>query len=162
MDNFYIINIAQLNKTTYILAFIVFILTFIIKFPIKSKTKHLCEEKRKAINSLIILIPITLSITINVLYFLLLGKGLIFKKILKYSINTYVIDTIIYALYSRLKIIIKGIKTNENIKISYDNKSINNKNNSFKKTNNNNQALILSNIINDFDKLMKYIKHLKK
>ncbi len=160
MENFYILNLTQINKTTYIFAIIVFTLTFIIKLPIKDKTKTLSEEKRKAINSIIILIPITLSITINILYFYLTNNKLIFNEILKYSINTYVIDTIIYALYSRLKIIIKGIKTNENIKISYDNKSIDN--NSSKIINNNNQTVIFNNIISDFYRLMKYIKRLKK
>ncbi len=160
MENFYILNITQISKITYLLAIIVFILTFIIKLPIKKKTKSFCEEKRKAINSFIILIPLTLSITINILYFYFTSKELIFNEILKYSINTYVIDTIIYAFYSRLQIIIKGIKTNENLKISYDNKSIDN--NSSKIINNNNQTVIFNNIISDFYRLMKYIKRLKK
>lgn len=51
------------------ISFIVFALTMIIKLPIKKATAKLAENKRKAINSVIILIPIILSFVTTTLFF---------------------------------------------------------------------------------------------
>ena len=53
---------------------IVFLLTLFLKMPIKRATGKLQEDKRKAINSVIILIPIILSIILKYCQYFLISS----------------------------------------------------------------------------------------
>lgn len=119
----YIFNLINyVSLETIIISFIIFIFTMLIKIPIKKLTSKLGETKRKAINSIIILIPIILSIIINVLYFILFKPiNLIYN-----TLNSWLISLSIYAIYERLKLIIKAFlegKADNNL-IESTNKSI--------------------------------------
>lgn len=102
---FEIINYVSLE--TFIISLIIFILTMVIKIPIKKATSKLDETKRKAINSVIIIIPIILSIVINVVYFKILKLNWISINLIKDIFNSLIIALSIHAIYERVKIITK-------------------------------------------------------
>ena len=69
MDSELFLNISNLSWEVALIAFIVFGLTMLIKWPIKNATSKLDENKRKAVNTVIVFIPMVLSILLNGLYY---------------------------------------------------------------------------------------------
>lgn len=118
-----LINYVSLDNC--IIAFLIFGLTMLIKTPIKNATKNLNETKRKAINSIIIIIPITLSIILNATYFRIFYKTWFSFEVAKSIINSWVISLSVYAIYERAKIIFKAFINGElNKEIIENNKTI--------------------------------------
>lgn len=119
MDSELFLNISNLSWEVALIAFIVFGLTMLIKWPIKNATSKLDENKRKAVNTVIVFIPMVLSILLNGLYYGIFKHewftGIVFES----SGSIYILALAIYAIYSRIVIIIKGAKTttetNENL-----------------------------------------------
>jgi hypothetical protein len=105
--------INYISFENVIVASIIFALTMIIKIPIKNISSTHKEPIRKGINSIITIIPITLSIILNVLYFKIVDKTWISFSTAKAIINSWLISVSIYALYERIKILIKAFKNNE-------------------------------------------------
>ncbi len=89
---------------------IVFGLTMLIKWPIKKATAKLDENKRKAVNTIIVFIPILLSFILNILYFGLMQNNWFGLQVFESAGSSYILAVAIYAIYSRFVIIIKGIK----------------------------------------------------
>ena len=164
MENEFLLNINYLSLEVIIIAIIVFSLTMIIKYPIKKATAKLEENRRKAVNTFIVFIPMGLSFVLCLLYF-----GIFMDKWL----DSFVIDTIgrcyllsvcIYAVFSRILIIIKGAKnTDEGIEILLPKKETIN---TIKKNIENLSILLkvdkekVQNIINEMEKLIETRKKL--
>ena len=112
MEDGFIFNLKQTSIEVIIIGAIVFGLTMLIKWPIKKFTAKFEENKRKAINTIIVFIPMLLSLVFNVLY-----SG-IFKNVwfdvmtFESMATSYLVAVSIYAIFSRLVIIVKGTKTN--------------------------------------------------
>lgn len=112
MEDGFIFNLKQTSIEVIIIGAIVFGLTMLIKWPIKKFTAKFDENKRKAINTIIVFIPMLLSLVFNVLY-----SG-IFKNVwfdvmtFESMATSYLVAVSIYAIFSRLVIIVKGTKTN--------------------------------------------------
>ena len=119
MDSELFLNLCNLSWEVALIAFIVFGLTMLIKWPIKKATSKLEENKRKAVNTVIVFIPMILSILLNGLYYGIFKHewftGIVFES----AGSIYILALAIYAIYSRIVIIIKGAKTtsetNENL-----------------------------------------------
>ena len=80
------------------------------KWPIQCATKKLTEAKRKAINTIIVVIPMMLSLLLNVLYYGIV-KHIWLQPIVLQSVATcYLAATVIYAVWARLIIVFKGFK----------------------------------------------------
>ena len=95
------------------MSLIVFGLTMLIKIPIKRATSKLEERKRKSYNTLIILIPIVLSILACFIYYGIDGKSNWTDLALKNSMTVYIFATFIYAVYQRIVIVIRGMKSKD-------------------------------------------------
>lgn len=112
MEDGFIFNLKQTSIEVIIIGAIVFSLTMLIKWPIKKFTAKFDENKRKAINTIIVFIPMLLSLVFNVLY-----SG-IFKNVwfdvmtFESMATSYLVAVSIYAIYARIVIIVKGTKTN--------------------------------------------------
>lgn len=99
-----------------VMALIVFVATMLIKIPIKKKTSTLAENKRKLWNSLIIPIPLLLSFITAIVYGFIFLDYIKVGKMFDLSISTYILSLTIYAIYSRIVVIIQGFK-NGNISL---------------------------------------------
>ena len=109
MDEYLLGLLDYVSFDNIIIAFIIFLLTMFIKLPIKQATRFLEEEKRKGINSIILIIPIGLSIVLNIGYSLIFYDTWFSIEILKSVINSWLISVSIYAIYERIKIIIQAL-----------------------------------------------------
>lgn len=105
-------SITNITKESLILSFLVFVLTMLIKKPLKTITSKLSEDKRKAINTIILLIPLCISLILS-----LIGK-VMFKNlwqanVLETASTSWILSLTIYGIVERILIIVKGMKSNE-------------------------------------------------
>lgn len=105
-------SITNITKESLVLSFLVFILTMLIKKPLKTITSKLSEDKRKAINTIILLIPLCISLILS-----LIGK-VMFKNlwqvnVLETASTSWILSLTIYGIVERILIIVKGMKSNE-------------------------------------------------
>ena len=107
--NDFIVNLNTISLEVFVGALIVFLLTMLVKLPIKKATAKFDENKRKAINTVIVFIPLILSVVLCVGYYLVLGKKLYFESIITNGLSVYVLSLSIYAIFARLWVIIKSI-----------------------------------------------------
>lgn len=111
MENEILFNLQNITLEIAVMSFVVFALTMVIKIPIKRATSKLEEAKRKSYNTLIILIPLVLALLACFVYYGLVFGGNCFEYVLKNFITVYILATFIYAVYQRVVIVIKGMKT---------------------------------------------------
>lgn len=107
--NDFIVNLNTISLEVFMGALIVFLLTMLVKLPIKKATAKFDENKRKAINTVIVFIPLILSVVLCVGYYLVLGKKLNFESIITNGLSVYVLSLSIYAIFARLWVIIKSV-----------------------------------------------------
>jgi len=79
--------------------------------PIKKATSKLKEEKRKAVNTVIVFIPVLLSFILSLLYLGILEGKWFDPSLLDMASSVYVLCIAIYAVFSKVLILIKGCKT---------------------------------------------------
>jgi len=104
-----LLMIKEIDLRILAMGFITFLLTLILKLPIKKATAKLQENKRKAINSVIILIVIGVSFGVAELYCGLYLKDWLTHSIYKLAISVYLISILIYATFTRIIVICKGL-----------------------------------------------------
>lgn len=110
MDSEFLLNLKEISLEVIIISVLVFGLTMLIKWPIKKATAKLDENKRKAVNTVIVFIPMLLSLLLNALYFGIF-KSQWFEAIVFDSMgSSYLLAVAIYAVYTRIVILIKGVK----------------------------------------------------
>lgn len=115
MESEFLLNLKEISVEVIVIAFIVFGLTMLIKWPIKKFTSKLDENKRKAVNTVIVFIPMLLSILFNGLYYGIFKDVWFSEIVFKSAGSIYISSVAIYAVYSRILILIKGTKSaNEN------------------------------------------------
>ena len=113
MENEILFNIQNITLEIALMSLIVFGLTMLIKIPIKRATSKLEERKRKSYNTLIILIPIVLSILACFIYYGIERDANWVNLALKNSMTVYIFATFIYAVYQRIVIVIRGMKSKD-------------------------------------------------
>ena len=108
-----IINlIRNISLESLCFGVLVFGLTMVIKYPIKKFTNKLIEEKRKAVNTIILLIPIVLLFIVSVLYYgLVKSMWINYYIVIECAISSWIISISIYTIYERISILIKGLKS---------------------------------------------------
>ena len=94
-----------------LIGFGAFLLTYLIKLPIKKKTSTLEENKRKMINIVIMFIPLVLSFIASVVYYGITERQWISLLVLDSAISSWLISLSLYAIVSRIWLVIKGIKS---------------------------------------------------
>ena len=112
-------TIKNLSWESLGVALLVFILTLFLKQPIKKLTNQLSEEKRKAVNSVILLIPFILSLIFSILYYGLFKNIWFGFDILDITLSSFILSLSFYAIYNRIVILVKGIFSG-NVKINSD------------------------------------------
>ncbi len=113
MENEVLLNLKEVSIVSVIIAVIIFGLTMLIKWPIKKATAKLEENKRKAVNTVIVFIPMFLSFILNALYYGVFCKNWFTNMMLDGMLNSYLLALGIYAIYSKIVILIKGAKNSE-------------------------------------------------
>ena len=93
------------------ISLIAFVLTTFIKLPIKKLTSKLDENKRKMVNIIIIFIPLLLSFGLSSIYSGLFKKLWFSMSVLDNSLSSWLLSLSMYAIFSRIWIIINGIKS---------------------------------------------------
>ena len=115
MENDFIFTLKDFSFEVIIIALCVFGLTMLVKWPIKKYTSKFEENKRKAINTVIIFIPMILSFFICTLYSGIFKHDWFSISILHNSTNAYILSVSLYAIVSRIINMIKAgsVKTAE-------------------------------------------------
>lgn len=103
-----IVNLDTISLETFLGALLVFLLTMIIKFPIKKYTSKFDENKRKAINTVIVAIPLVVSAIVCVVYWGAIKSNWDFSLITTNCISIYLLSLTIYAIFSRILVVIKA------------------------------------------------------
>ena len=88
-----------------------FLLTYLIKWPIKKATEKLDENKRKAVNIVIIFIPLLLSIIASILYYGFAKDEWVTAMVFDSAFSSWIISLSLYAIVSRIWLVIKGISS---------------------------------------------------
>ncbi len=109
MDSEFLLNLKEISIESIIIAGIVFALTMLIKWPIKKATSTLQENKRKAVNTVIVFIPIVLSFALSVLYYGIFLKQWFSTEMLDTMTSSYFLALLVYAIFSRIVVLIKGV-----------------------------------------------------
>ena len=94
-----------------LIGFGAFLLTYLIKLPIKKKTSTLEENKRKMVNIVIMFIPLVLSFIASVVYYGITERQWISLLVLDSAISSWLISLSLYAIVSRIWLVIKNIKS---------------------------------------------------
>lgn len=110
MESEIISALKSISIETLVIAFIVFALTMIIKLPIKKMTSKLDEERRRAVNSVILFIPALLALAISVVYTGCFLKIWFCKTTIDIFLSSYFLSLSIYAIIARIVVIVKGLK----------------------------------------------------
>lgn len=110
MEQDFLFNLKEMSWEVVVIAVVVFGLTMLIKWPIKKVTSRLEENKRKAVNTVIVFIPMILSLLLNVLFFGLFKAKWFAAEVFEAAFSSYLLAVGLYAVYSRIIILIKGVK----------------------------------------------------
>ena len=124
MEGEFLLNIKDLSLEIILIAIAVFGLTMLVKWPIKRITVKFNETKRKAINTVIVFIPMILSLLINVLYSGLFKHSWFSPIIVESAISSYIFAVTIYAIYSRIMCIVSGAKNEKKQNEDYSKETI--------------------------------------
>ncbi len=111
MESEFILNLKEISVQAIVIAVLVFALTMLIKWPIKKATAKFDESKRKAVNTVIVFIPMFLSLVFSSLYLCIFKKEWFKISVLDLLTTSYVLALTLYAFYSRVVILIKGSKS---------------------------------------------------
>lgn len=110
MESEFLLNLKEISTEVIVISILVFSLTMLIKWPIKRATANLAENKRKAVNTIIVFIPMFLSFIFSLVYYGLFEKIWLDTVVYDTMASSYVVAVAIYAIYSRIVILIKGLK----------------------------------------------------
>lgn len=110
MNSEFVLNLKEISLEIVVIALLVFGLTMLIKWPIKKWTAKYDENKRKAVNTVIIFIPMLLSFLFNTLYFGIFKSQWVSTQAFDGMVSSYVLAITIYAVFTRIIILIKGVK----------------------------------------------------
>lgn len=124
MDSEILLYFRDMSIEIVIIALCIFGLTMLIKWPIKKATANLSENRRKAIYTIIVFIPMLLSLLLNVLYSGIFKKVWFDSQVFESIGSCYIFAVLIYAIYFRIILIIKGIKREDSINYSKETISI--------------------------------------
>lgn len=130
MEREILLNLKCLSIEIVVIAFIVFALTSILKLPIKKFTSKFDENKRKAINTVIVFIPMILSVMLTALYFGIAKNDWFSNPVVEACISVYVLSISAYAIFSKLVVLIKGVRNGE---IEVDSEQVQNAMNTIEK-----------------------------
>ena len=114
MESEILMRLKDISLEALIISIIVFGLTMLIKWPIKQATSKLEEDKRKAVNTIIVFIPMILSFLISCLYFGLFTNQWFETIVFNTATSAYILAFFAYAFYSRVLTVYKGIKKTPN------------------------------------------------
>lgn len=113
MESEFLLNLKEISIHVIVISILVFTLTMLIKWPIKKATAKLEENKRKAVNTVIVFIPMLLSFVFSMLYFGLFENKWFDVAMYDTTASSYVLAVAIYAIFSRIVILIKGTKSSQ-------------------------------------------------
>ena len=100
--------LSDFSWEVLVISVILFILTMFIKWPIKKATSKLAENKRKAINSVIIAIPVILSFVITSLFFGIVKNEWFSIMVVENATTSCLLSISIFVIYQRISIVVRG------------------------------------------------------
>ena len=118
MESEIILALRSVSIEALVIAGMVFALTMLIKWPIKRFTSKFDDNRRRAINTIIILIPAVLSFALAVLYLGIFKKNWLGDNTVELGLSVYFLSLTIYAIFSRIVVIVKGLKNGKSVQSS--------------------------------------------
>lgn len=119
MDGEILNTIKNISLESLCIAICVFVLTMLIKWPIKKCTAKFSEDKRKAVNTVILFIPIILALIGSILYYGIFKASWFKLEVFETAISSWIVSLTIYAIFEHIVILIKGIRSGK-VKIDSD------------------------------------------
>ena len=109
MEGEFLLNLKEISIQVIVISILVFALTMLIKRPIKRVTANYPENKRKAVNTVIVFIPMILSLIFSVIYYGFFESKWFGLVVYDTTVSSYILAVALYAIYSRIVIVIKGV-----------------------------------------------------
>lgn len=100
--------VESFSVEALVIGLVTFMVTMKIRSKVKSKSKKLEENKRKLINSVLVIIPLVISVCISTGYLYYL-KLLELYKVIDIGCSGWLVSMSIYAIYERSGILINGL-----------------------------------------------------
>lgn len=100
--------VESFSVEALVIGLVTFMVTMKIRSKVKSKSKKLEENKRKLINSVLVIIPFVISVCISTGYLYYL-KLLELYKVIDIGCSGWLVSMSIYAIYERSGILINGL-----------------------------------------------------
>lgn len=88
MEEYLLYLINNFSLEIFLMSFAIFCATMLIKIPTKRATSKLDEAKRQGINTLIMLIPLTLAFLACLVYFYIKNKPILSLNYVSCSLST--------------------------------------------------------------------------
>ena len=109
MEGEFLLNLKEISIQVIVISILVFALTMLIKRPIKRVTANYPENKRKAVNTVIVFIPMILSLIFSIIYYGFFESKWFGLVVYDTTVSSYILAVALYAIYSRIVIVIKGV-----------------------------------------------------
>lgn len=100
--------VESFSVEALVIGLVTFMITMKIRSKVKSKSKSLEESKRKLVNSVLVIIPLVISMCISTGYLYYL-KLLELFKVVDVGCSGWLVSMSIYAVYERSGILINGL-----------------------------------------------------
>ena len=100
--------VESFSVEALVIGLVTFMVTMKIRSKLKSKSKGLEESKRKLVNSVLVIIPLVISMCISTGYLYYL-KLLEVYKVIDVGCSGWLVSMSIYAVYERSGIVLKGL-----------------------------------------------------
>lgn len=109
MEHGFLELLQESSLEIIVISLAVCIITMFLKLPIKRATSKLDEDKRKMANSVILVIPLLLSLVACIIFFGATSGNWFAASCFESILSVWFLSLSIYAVISRVWIIIKGI-----------------------------------------------------
>ena len=100
--------VESFSVEALVIGLVTFMITMNIRSKVKSKSEKLEENKRKLINSVLVIIPFVISVCISTGYLYYL-KLLELYKVIDIGCSGWLVSMSIYAIYERSGIVLNGL-----------------------------------------------------
>ena len=100
--------VESFSVEALVVGLITFIVTMYIRKRIKKRSSNLEESKRKLVNSVLVIIPLVISVCISVGYLYYIEEMEIYR-VIDIGCSGWLVSMSIYAVYERSGIVINGV-----------------------------------------------------
>ena len=100
--------VESFSVEALVIGLVTFMVTMKIRSKVKSKSEKLEENKRKLINSVLVIVPLVISVIISMGYLYYIDK-LEIHRVIDIGCSGWLVSMSIYAIYERSGIVLNGL-----------------------------------------------------